>query len=63
MAGVIENYPEFGGRAVVRFLQAEGVRSERDLLQVCECPRAERFQTTRKYLCGATNLKMAEGNE
>jgi hypothetical protein len=52
MAGVIEIYSKFGASAVVRFLQEEGV-SERMFT-------ARTFSAEGKYLCSATNLKMAK---
>jgi hypothetical protein len=40
---MIENYSKFEVRAVVRFLQAEGV-SERNSSKVRECTRSESFK-------------------
>jgi hypothetical protein len=58
MVDVIENYSKFEVRAVVRFLQALGLNQNeihRRLVSVYR-PNISR----RKYLCGVTNLKVAE---
>jgi hypothetical protein len=58
MASVIENYSKFEVRAVVGFLHVERV-SQSDIHRRLVFT-ARMFSTKRKWLCGATNLKMAE---
>jgi hypothetical protein len=59
MAGVIDNYYNIELRAVVRLSQAEGL-SQRKIHPRLVTVYAQSVSGKRKYLCGGTNLKMAE---
>jgi hypothetical protein len=59
MAGMTGNYSKFEVRAVVRFLQAEGV-SRGEIHRRLESVSGQNVPAERKRLCGAKKLKMPE---
>jgi hypothetical protein len=60
MANVIKHYSKFEVQAVVRFLHVEWV-SQREIHRRLVSVYSQNISAKRKYLCGATSLKMAEG--